>query len=200
MLLWPLITPGVLPQQMFVTPLPPYSGPRNATSARPHAGTNTAPRPAVPTTFVFRPHVTQPRAPETAGGPPSLSDIPAEGTGPGPAIPGGLRDGAPISIVPPETHRGPIKASAGVMSALLVHRAQPEYPAIARAMGLSGTVELRAIIGTDGAVRELEVVSGNTILAQAAIAAVQQWRYQPTRLNGEPVEVETHITVNFVMK
>jgi protein TonB len=60
-------------------------------------------------------------------------------------------------------------------------------------------VYLRAIISTDGTVRQLEVISGNPILARPAREAVLQWRYQPTRLNGEPVEVETFITVNFVL-
>jgi periplasmic protein TonB len=60
-------------------------------------------------------------------------------------------------------------------------------------------VYLRAIISTDGTVRQLEVISGNQILANAALQAVRQWRYQPTRLNGEPVEVETLITVNFIL-
>jgi protein TonB len=89
--------------------------------------------------------------------------------------------------------------SEGVMAALLVNRVEPAYPAIARAAHISGAVHLHAIIGKDGTVRELQVVDGNILLAQAAKAAVATWRYQPTRLNGEPVEVETYITVNFVL-
>jgi len=58
---------------------------------------------------------------------------------------------------------------------------------------------LRAIIGKDGSVSQLEVLSGNPILAQAAVAAVRGWRYRPTRLNEEAVEVETYITVNFIL-
>jgi protein TonB len=58
----------------------------------------------------------------------------------------------------------------------------------------------RAVIGTDGEVHSLEVLSGNPILAQAALAAVRQWRYRPTLLSGQPVEVETQITVNFVLE
>jgi periplasmic protein TonB len=83
---------------------------------------------------------------------------------------------------------------------LLVHRVQPEYPKLAQVMHLSGTVELQARIATDGTVQQLDVVSGNPILAQAAVEAVQQWRYQPTRLDGQTVEVETHITVTFTMQ
>jgi len=85
------------------------------------------------------------------------------------------------------------------MLGALVYRVDPLYPEIARAMHLSGTVRLRAIIGTDGSVRNLEVLSGNPILARAAVAAVRQWRYRPTRLNGGAVEVETLVTVKFVL-
>jgi protein TonB len=85
------------------------------------------------------------------------------------------------------------------MEAMLVLRVQPEYPAMARAVHISGTVQLRAIIGRDGAVRELQVISGNPLLVQAARAAVLRWRYRPTLLNGEPVEVETYITANFLL-
>ena len=85
------------------------------------------------------------------------------------------------------------------MAASLINQVQPDYPPIAEQMRLSGTVELRAIIGTDGAIRQIEVVSGNPILARAAVEAVRQWRYGPTRLSGQLVEVETLITVNFVL-
>jgi len=90
--------------------------------------------------------------------------------------------------------------SGGVMNALLIHRVEPDYPKIAITMHLSGTVQLRAIIGTDGTIQNIQVVSGNPILATAAVAAVKQWRYQPTRLSGQPVEVETVITVQFQME
>ena len=85
------------------------------------------------------------------------------------------------------------------MAAALIYKVQPQYSAIARTMRLTGTVYLRAIISTDGTVRQLEAISGNPILANLALQAVRQWRYQPTRLNGEPVEVETFITVNFIL-
>ena len=85
------------------------------------------------------------------------------------------------------------------MAAMLVNHVDPQYPAIAKAAHISGVVHLHAIIGKDGTVREIEVVDGNPLLAQAAKAAVQNWRYRPTRLNGEPVEVETYVTVNFVL-
>ena len=90
--------------------------------------------------------------------------------------------------------------SEGVMEAALTYKVQPLYPAVARSIHLEGTVRLQATIGKDGTVRELQVLSGNPILAQAAFAAVREWHYRPTRLNGEIVEVETFITVNFVLE
>lgn len=86
------------------------------------------------------------------------------------------------------------------MGAMLIARVDPEYPKIAQQMRLTGTVRLHAIIGTDGGVREVRVIEGSPILAQAALAAVRQWRYRPTLLGGSPVEVETYITVNFVLQ
>ena len=82
---------------------------------------------------------------------------------------------------------------------MLIHRIEPQYPVIARIAGVSGTVELRAIIGRDGSVSSIEVLSGNPLLARPAVEAVRQWRYRPTILDGEAVEVETRITVNFVL-
>jgi protein TonB len=81
----------------------------------------------------------------------------------------------------------------------LIRKVQPEYPALARIAHVSGTVRLRAIIGIDGRIRELEVLSGSSFLQGAAVAAVREWRYRPTLLNGQAVEVETLITVNFVL-
>jgi protein TonB len=80
-----------------------------------------------------------------------------------------------------------------------VRRVEPKYPPLARQTRLEGTVRLRAIVGTDGRVREVEMLSGHALLAQAAMDAVLQWRYRPTLLNGRPVDVETQITVVFVL-
>jgi protein TonB len=78
-----------------------------------------------------------------------------------------------------------------------VNRVQPQYPPLARQTRISGTVRLHAIIGKNGAVEQLEVMSGHPLLVQAALDAVKQWRYQATTLNGEPVEVDTTIDVIF---
>ena len=85
------------------------------------------------------------------------------------------------------------------MAAALINQIQPEYPAMARMAHVWGTVKLRAIIGTDGRIRQLEVLSGPALLQAAAVAAVRNWRYRPTMLSGTAVEVETLITVNFVL-
>ena len=84
-----------------------------------------------------------------------------------------------------------------VQAAHLVNRVQPVYPPLARQTRISGTVKLHAIIGKNGAVEQLQVVSGHPLLVQSALDAVRQWRYQPTLLNGEPVEVDTEIDVIF---
>jgi protein TonB len=82
---------------------------------------------------------------------------------------------------------------------LLIHRVDPVYPALARQIHLEGTVQLYAIIGRDGTIQSLEVLSGHPLLIQSARDAVRQWRYRPTLLNGEAVEVETSITVIYTM-
>ena len=200
MLLWPLITPGVLPQQVSVTPLPPYHGTPNSELVRgPQSVVDRLPQIVI--TDVFS-HPVAGHARAVIDEPPMSGEGEAERSrnSSGPLIPGGSNAARPIEIMPPTANRQPLQVSQGVMEARLVHRVQPEYPAPARILHISGMVELRARIGTDGSVRELEVVSGNPILARAAREAVQQWRYQPTRLNGQPVEVETHITVTFVME
>lgn len=79
--------------------------------------------------------------------------------------------------------------------AMLTRRIEPIYPTLMRQIGRSGQVQLRAVIGTDGSVQSLQVVSGNPGFYQSALEAVRQWRYRPTVLNGTPVEVDTFITV-----
>lgn len=83
------------------------------------------------------------------------------------------------------------------MEALLVHRVEPVYPKTAILINLQGEVRLHAIIARDGTIQSLSVTNGHPMLAQAALDAVRQWRYRPYVLNGQAVEVETFITVNF---
>ncbi len=81
--------------------------------------------------------------------------------------------------------------------ALLTHRVEPIYPNFAKQTHREGIVELRATISSDGAVKDVQVISGDPVLAQSARDAVTQWRFRPTLLNGVAVEVITFITVKF---
>jgi protein TonB len=90
-----------------------------------------------------------------------------------------------------------VKVSEGVEQAQLVSRIEPQYPVLAKETRTQGTVFLRAIISREGRITSLEVLSGHPLLVREALDAVRQWRYRPTLLNGEPVEVETSITVIF---
>jgi protein TonB len=87
--------------------------------------------------------------------------------------------------------------SSGVMEGMLINRVLPVYPAPARAMHIAGRVELQATISRDGTIDHLRVADGPMLLQAAALEAVRQWRYRPYLLNGEPVEVETTINVDF---
>lgn len=102
---------------------------------------------------------------------------------------------APVTTAPPEVKR--VKVGGVVKMAEILHRVEPQYPAIARQVRVQGVVELVGVIATDGHLKELRLVSGHPLLAHAAMEAVSQWIYKPTTLNGEPVEVIAPITVTF---
>jgi protein TonB len=105
---------------------------------------------------------------------------------------------AESKVVPPPTPAAPIRVRGGdVHLGSPVYRVEPIYPKLAIATHTSGTVKLEGIIGTDGRIRELRALSGNPLLVPAALNAVRQWIYEPTLLNGKPVEVIAPITVNF---
>jgi periplasmic protein TonB len=92
-----------------------------------------------------------------------------------------------------------VRVGGQLEGAKLVFQVKPEYPEIARVARVQGAVRLEAVISREGTVESLKVVSGPPLLLKAAFDAVSQWRYQPTRLNGEPVEVATEIEVNFTL-
>jgi len=92
-----------------------------------------------------------------------------------------------------------IRLGGNVAEAKLISKTQPIYPPLAAQSDIQGNVILHAVIGLDGAVKTLAVISGKPLLIQAALDAVRQWKYQPTLLNGDPVEVDTTITVAFVL-
>jgi protein TonB len=105
-------------------------------------------------------------------------------------------DVAPPPPLPASAH--PLKVSHWA-EGNIIYRVQPSYPPIARLARVQGTVELRAIISKAGTIENLVVVRGHPMLVKSAIEAVRQWRYRPYLLNNEPIEVETEITVNFVL-
>ena len=117
-------------------------------------------------------------------------------------IPGqGLIGGQGPALPPPPKAAAParIKQGGQVTAASIITQTHPVYPPLARQARIQGTVVLHAIIDKDGKVAQLEVVSGHPLLVQAALDAVKQWRYKPTQLNGDPVEVDTTIQVTFTM-
>jgi len=103
----------------------------------------------------------------------------------------------PASTAKAEVQATRIRRGGEVQHANLVHQVKPTYPQLARTARVQGSVVLEAIIDREGRVEDLRVLSGHPLLVRAAWEAVQQWRYRPTLLNGEPVEVLTQVTVNF---
>ncbi len=101
--------------------------------------------------------------------------------------------------VTPEPAITRIKIGGAVQEARIVNRVMPTYPALARQARVSGTVQLLGIIGKDGRVAQLQVISGHPLLVTAALDAVRQWTYRPTLLNGDPVEVVAPIEVRFTL-
>ncbi len=135
--------------------------------------------------------------------PPSMAASGVQGGVPG-GIPGGTPGGVIGSIIsntpsavptlaPPKV----IRVSSGVSQGNLIRKTQPNYPPLARQARIQGTVLMEATISADGTIENLRVISGHPMLIAAAVEAVKQWRYRPYLLNGQPVEVQTTIQVNF---
>jgi protein TonB len=137
--------------------------------------------------------------------PPSMASAGVVGGVPG-GIPGGQMGGViggiisstPVAVPKVATPQR-VRVSQGVSAGLLVRRVQPNYPPLARQARIQGQVVLRAVISKDGSIENLSLVSGHPMLAPAAIDAVKQWKYKPYLLNGEPVEVDTEVLVNFTL-
>ena len=136
---------------------------------------------------------------EQSGG--TVLDPPGESMSGAILIPGIVSPPPKIDSPPIDRRTTPetpiLKVSEGVEQAQLITRVEPQYPILARQTRTQGTVFLHAIISREGRITSLDVVSGHPLLVRAALDAVRQWRYRPTLLNGEPVEVETSITVIF---
>jgi periplasmic protein TonB len=199
----PLFHTDPLPERETLTMLvvPPAAAASNV--ARPPAPTYTSRNTPTKLRIPSAVHKTQgaPSPPvDTATG--VVGEVPGGVVG---GIPGGalgevLRgtSSAPILAQTPAPPKR-VRVPAQVAEANLVHDVTPQYPTEAGRKRIEGTVVLMAVIGKDGAVRDVRVESGPPLLAQAAIDAVRQWRYKPYLLNGEPVEVDSHITINFTL-
>jgi len=109
---------------------------------------------------------------------------------------GGIISSTPVAV-PKVAAPQRVRVSQGVSQGLLIKKIQPPYPPLARQARIQGQVVLQAEISKDGSIQNLRLISGHPMLAPSAIEAVKQWRYKPYYLNGEPVEVETQITVIF---
>ena len=203
----PLLHTDPLPKRETLTMLylqPPPAAGGDATKFRaptpPSRSTYTPTSTAIPTV-----HKTQEAPP-----PPVATSSDVVG-----GVPGGVVGGIPAgvlsealsstrSVLAPAKMSDPtpvkrIRVASRVVEANLIHDVTPQYPPEAGRARIEGMVVLLAVIGTDGSVKDVRVESGLPILAQAAIDAVKQWRYKPYMVDGEPVEVDSRITINFTL-
>ncbi|MGA2652025.1 MAG: energy transducer TonB [Terracidiphilus sp.] len=201
LILIPLIYPDALPNHtlpiLISVPTPPPTQdpppPQRSTPAR-GVSEMTAGGIQAPIHFPRTPFI--PDSPEPAG------PIDPSALGPGPGVPGGVglpAPGHPAASVVRLVPKAPVRLSGGVMEGLLIDKKLPVYPRLAIAVRAEGTVVLQATISKAGTIENLHVVSGPPMLQQAAIDAVQSWRYKPYLLGGEPVEVETTVNVIFTL-
>lgn len=185
-------------ESISFAPAPPPSPPTTAAQES-HAGFSQVIGPTVLQPREIPPHPAV--IDDKVQPPPMLGDtVVAGGTGTitGHNITDVLGGPAVTPVRPPGPAR-PVLVSTGVMQGLLLTSARPKYPRVAQAARIQGTVVLIATISREGVIENIHVVSGHPMLVGAAIDAVRQWRYRPYLLNGLPIEVETQITVNFVI-
>lgn len=211
LMLRPLL--GASVDQLMISrliPLPPWKG-------APESGKPERPRPASAhhihlNGYTVPPHIWMPATPHDV----DLDCDDAPDIGPDIDIPGGPGIGDPQGLLPAlglpgyaspmppappreadPPSRKPRFVPSDLQQALLLTRVEPVYPVLAKQIRLEGTVVIRAIIAKDGSIESAEILSGHPLLALAAREAILQWRYHPTLLRGEPIEVETLITVIF---
>jgi protein TonB len=163
-----------------------------------HGATAEVPQPAQPKLRTFVPPAAQRNTAQRAivDAPPTLTN--------GPVIAPGVGLPVPLpAILPPSTKDGAvqqqIRVESSVEAANLIKKVLPAYPQLAKSAHVQGTVRFTARIGKDGRIQNLKFASGPSPLVDSATAAVKQWVYRPTLLNGEPVEVITQIDVNFTL-
>lgn len=200
LVVFPLFSKGENIAGRVLVPTVPFS------PGRPHTTGRTATQPphgrqvacrfcapsSIPPTIVMTDHssVGEPTAPDGV-------DIPGAPVGPPiPGAPTGFDSRGDTPMPPSPPHRTErLRVSEPVINARIIRRVEPVYPPLAIQLRREGRVELHAIIATDGTIQSLEVENGDPLFIQSALAAVREWRYQPTLLDGQPIEVDTHITV-----
>jgi len=192
-----LAKPAELVRQITV-PIPPYSHVARGRSQEHRPQTIVMTRPSFadprPTSTMIG-HIVE----RTPAGPVDPPDITGAISGPGPSTGLRIADFRPQPVRPAEPHQKTRIHEPNINPALLIHRVEPVFPALARQIRRAGKVELHAIISTDGSIQSLEVVSGDPLFIPSAEDAVRQWRYKPTLLSAQPVEVDTFITVIYTL-
>lgn len=214
MALIPLIFPEALPRQQLLTTLiapPPPPPPPPAPAAAPQVAKAIAHSEVLTNSQLQAPSA----IPKKIG---MIKEDPQpenSGTGVVGGVPGGIPGGqlggvigGIVSSVPAvntipkladSSPNKPVRVSKGISEGMRIYHPAPEYPKLALAAHIQGQVLLRAIISRDGHIENLQALNGHPLLVPIAIRTVQTWRYRPYLLNGEPVEVETEITVNFML-
>lgn len=209
----PMIWPQVLPSprlMMTIAPPPPAPAPPEHTAAaRPRTSHSVAPVFRVDLLIPSRiPSHPQPIVDDPPGAPSVTGVAGGLGTAQGSRLLESLLGASPEISKPVAKSAAPkptveetkrIRVSS-LDPGRLIHMIQPVYPPIAKTAHIEGTVELSAVIGTDGRVRDLNVISGHPLLRKAALDAVRQWIYKPPVLNGESVEIVAPIAVIFRLK
>jgi protein TonB len=205
LILVPLFTKAERISLNIVTPTVPYGHRSNPHRGNPRTTTS---RPVRDRGFTFHPptnNVNSHPIVDSDPGAPLVEYDPSD-RNVGPDCPGcvdiggretGPRPPQPVIEAP---SRPAVIRMTTIDPAMLRHRVEPVYPKLAQQIHKEGRVELRAIIGTDGTIRSLQIVSGDPLFYISAREAVEQWLYKPTVLNGKPVEIDTFITVVYVMQ
>jgi protein TonB len=199
LILIPLVHPEALPRMamsfLVQVPPPPAPAPQSVARIAPVSST------AMPAPLAAPRRIPRTIFLSSTPDPAPSSPIAMLDSGSASGTPGGLGTAFQSSPAPRVVHpaAAPLRISSGVAASSILAQTLPVYPAIAKAAHVEGTVVLAASISKTGTVVNLRVVAGPPMLQQAALDAVQAWRYRPYTLNGDPVEVETTINVVFTM-
>jgi protein TonB len=202
LVVFPLLGKGERIAFQYATPIPPYAHVGDHHRVAPDHGRHAHPTgrfftpSSISPTISYRDRTESEQLEENDGDP-----IP--GALPVPGVPGGLQPSVKPPSAPHEDKTSLSyerrKVSELVEMAQLTTRVEPIYPPLAIQTRREGRVELHAVIGADGRIESLEVISGDPFFISSALTAVRQWRYRPTFLNGAPIEVDTHITVIYTL-